>query len=133
MILTDAAMKTKYWVHFHHVVVAQDDPLFRLSSRKTQATIHEGPCKLKERPCGTPSFFGEAHCSRVDRFDHHTGRKQALLNAMIGPNPDTPRIPKQIRDRLWASYFEQRSRYEPYRSPHLKKNSKPKPESHPAP
>ena len=139
MILTDAAGKKKYWVHFQHVEVTESDPLFRLSNRKTQATIHEGPCRLKRdewRPqagcvCGTSGHFGEAHCSRSDAFDSNRGRKQALLNAMIGPDGTNPRIPKEIRDRLWASYFEQRARYEPYRSPHLKKNPKSSHTSHP--
>jgi hypothetical protein len=124
MILTDAAAKKKYWVHFYHSDVDQTDPMYRLSDRMTMAAIHEGPCKLRERPCGTQSFMGVSYCSRVDSFDFNTGRKKALLNAMIGPDADHPWIPKDIRERLWTSYFvDHRARYEPYRDPRLKKKS----------
>lgn len=127
MILIDAADKKKYWVHFRHISVTPSDPLFRLSDHKTQAAIHEGPCRLPREDwpanggCGTPAHVGEAHCSRVDRFDRNTGRKQALLNAMIGPDEENPIIPKEIRERLWTDYFAQRYQYEPYRDPHLSK------------
>lgn len=136
MILTDSSNR-KFWVHFFHSEVEETDPMFRLADKKTLAVIHEGPCRTKERPCGTPSLTGESYCSRLDAFDPNVGRKRALLAAMIGPDQNQPILSKALREQLWRSYFESRKRedpkpimvtpdpyYEPYRSPKLSAEKK---------
>lgn len=112
----------EYMVHFFH----EPDPrpqgvgqkmsaLLRMKrfggptglTRKTIATIHHGPCDAEVRPCiNTNTWLGESKCRvDLDPFSPATGRKQALSRAMIGPDPEHPRIPKGVRHELWESYL----------------------------
>lgn len=147
MILTDAR-GNKYWAHFRHVpehvtagalltinkkrtdeghIVARalvekikhKQPEFEVTFWRTECSLHAGKCPNMDRPrgtaCSAPSLHGHADCSPLDTFLRYEGRKGALQRAL-------ETLPRELRAELWASYFEQRRRHEPYKHPAVAKN-----------
>jgi hypothetical protein len=95
LLNTDAGVV--FMVHFHH-----EKSDHKLYDWITTASMHEGLCVEKKRPCGTqPMVVAVAHSSRKDRFDRAKGRKLSLARAMAAIG-----IAKQIRQELWADYHK---------------------------
>lgn len=65
-----------------------------------ECTVHAGPCKLRERPCGTESAYGRALCAKADVYMRATGRALALTRAL-----HQGAIPRPVRRLIWARYF----------------------------
>jgi|SRR5579864_6656402 len=84
-----------FLVHFHHEQVDE-----RLWNWITTATIHQGPCKEKKRPCDTEgAVVGIARSSRKDPFNKAKGRKLALGRAVHA-------YARAVRAELWAEYLK---------------------------
>lgn len=90
--------ETVYMVHFHRTKLPHHDDA-RKVTHITFCAVHIGPCRAKQRPCGTPAYTGRAVCSPLDQYVKATGRKIAFTRA-IEP------LPRDVRERLWHHYLE---------------------------